>query len=572
MDQTKARAAGDDFYRRLQLSLLLRTLLVLFLLGATVFISFTRTPSLLTKPLIALYILSGVTFLVIIVSVLMLRFLRRLTLFSFLQIIYEVFFVTALIWITTTEGIESIFTFLYLLTIIMGGILQYRRGAFLAAATGSLCYGALLAAMKSDLLPLLLPTGFHPEDVKLNELIYNYFINLAAMFGTAVLASYLTEKLRATGDELQETMRDRDALEALNDNIVRSMSSGVLTLNREGRITSINEVAAAAAGVSRELAEGKGFITLFPEASAALAAAGTGPERRRFEASWKNTQGEPRYYEFRVSPLLGARDVALGSLLIVDDVTDLRQMETQLRQTDRLAAVGRLAAGIAHEIRNPLASISGSIQMLAQELQLDAVNRRLMNIVIRETDRLNGLITDFLLYARPGPRVLEEIYLDRLIAELVTVARNRPDMPANVNWQTNLEPDLMVRIDPRMFEQILWNLVNNAVQVQPQGGVVEINARRQPENGGHGRIRLEVGDRGPGIPVELLEKIFDPFFTTREGGTGLGLSIVYRIAEGMGARVWAENRPEGGARFVLEIPERTGALEGETGGKGNGSG
>ena len=546
------RAAGEELYRRLQLSLLLRALMVSFLLGATVFIHFTRTPSFLTVPLIALYILSGITFLFTLLSVIALRLRRRLTLFSFIQIVWEILFVTALIWITTTEGIENIFTFLYLLTIIMAGILQYRRGTFLAAASGTILYGLLLTTMKFGYVPLLLPSSFQPQQVKQAELFYNFFINLAAMFGTAVLASYLTEKLRVTGDELKETIRDRDALEVLNDNIVRSLSSGILTLNRDLRISSFNAAAESITGIARDQARGKSFFTLFPEAAPTLAEPAN---ERRHEVVWRTPNGELRYHEFRVSPLRGAEGEILGQLVIFNDITELRQMEQKLRQTDRLAAVGQLAAGIAHEIRNPLAAISGSIQVLDHELDLDPTSRRLMKIVIREADRLNALITDFLLYARPGPRALQLVMLDRLVAEVVEVFQNRTDLPPGLEWRLELDPALELETDPKLLEQILWNLINNAAQAMPQGGRLTLRAaRRQADTGAV--IRLEVEDTGAGIPVELLDKIFDPFFTTREGGTGLGLGIVYRIVETMDGTVVAGNVAEGGARFAIEVPVR----------------
>ncbi len=545
-------AAGKEFYRRLQLSLLLRVIMVTFLLGATVFIHFTRIPSFTTTPLIALYALSGVTYFITLLSLIIIRWTSRLSLLASSQIIWEIIFVSSLIYIT--GGIESIFSFLYLLAIIMGGIILYRRGAFLAAASGALFYGVIVGGMGRKYIPYLIETD---QLVKWSELYYNFFINLAAMFGTAVLATYLTEKLRSTDVELKETIRDRDTLEALNENIIFSLSSGVVTLDMHGKITSFNRAAADTTGFSEEKVRGRGFSDIFPEASLSMR------ERidliyqghYRFESEWTGPDGDIRNLEFRITPLQGASGELLGTLVIFNDVTETREMEQRLRKSDRLAAVGQLAAGMAHEIRNPLASISGSIQMFEQTVDTDETSKRLMRIVLRETERLNHLITDFLLFARPTARNVRKFNLKRLVDEMLESFKQGSDINTPVSFDIKVDDEVEMVTDPNLVQQILWNLVSNACQIMEDGGNITIRGSiKSPPKENFPIIEMEVEDNGPGIPEEYRDKIFDPFFTTREEGTGLGLSVVYRIVEAMEGSMGVENVPGGGTRFVMWLP------------------
>jgi len=569
-------AADDELYRRLQLSLVLRVVMVIFLVGATVFNHFTSKEVSLDDPtLIPLYLLSGVTYLFTLLSLIANRFIGWLKGLAFIQITWETTFVTTLIYITTGPT-ESIFSFLYLLAIIVAGILLYRAGAFYAAVIGSLFYGLVLAGLENGTLPPAPPLEYIP--IGWNRIIYDVFINLAAMFGMAVLSSYLTEKLRVTGDELQETQRYRDALEALNDIVVRSIPSGLITIDLAGRITSFNQAAENISGMESQRARGLHLADVFPEAAQTLI--GSPPRMNdkvhRHQTIWKTPDGDHRHLELMVSPMSQANGEPLGALVVVNDDTEIRMMETKLRRADRLAAVGQLAAGIAHEIRNPLASISGSIQVLNQDLDPDPVSKKLMKIVVRETERLNDLITDFLLYARPTPKTIHDVRVDLLIQEIIEVCRHRKDVEQDIEWIADVKTSLAMATDPKLLEQILWNLVNNAVQAMPEGGTITIRAREEmvlaapvpqeetkaphPAESGPELIDsvvvIEVEDSGVGIPPDIRDRIFDPFFTTRENGAGLGLSTVYRVVEALDGAISVEDADGGGTRFVIKTPKR----------------
>ncbi len=545
--QSDQEGSSQEFYRRLKWTLFLRLMVVTFLLVATIVVHLSKNPSLLVRPLIALYFLAGISYFITLVSLLIVRWVRKLLPFVYAQILWEVIFVTALIYIT--GDIESIFSFLYLLAVITASILEFRRGAFFAASANFILYTSLLLGLYFGILSPLLPSA---NRMIIPDLMYNIFFNFFAFFAVAGLSSYLTEKLRATGHELEEARDDLDQLEALNESIVRSIGSGLISLNPSGQITFTNT---AAEQITRHKSEdilGQPFSSIFPQINL------DAPETLKspFTVTYQTPKQERILLEVSVNTLHDSRDREIGKLVIFSDITQLKAMEDQLRIADRLAAVGKLAAGIAHEIRNPLAAISGSVQMLERDLTSDPTNKHLMQIVFRETDRLNSLINDFLIYARPTPNTMKEMELGQVIKELLEVSYHRPDMPPNIKWETDLEAGIHLISDPHLIKQIFWNLINNAIEAMPSGGRIRIVTRQIKNDPQHPENLLEVRfeDTGVGIPNEYRDKIFDPFFTTRDSGSGLGLSIVWRIVEAMKGKISVESEVGRGSTFIIHIP------------------
>jgi signal transduction histidine kinase len=255
------------------------------------------------------------------------------------------------------------------------------------------------------------------------------------------------------------------------------------------------------------------------------------------------------------SLLRDEKDAVRGIILIFQDITTMEQMKDRVRRQERLATVGSLAAGIAHEIRNPLASLSGSIQVLQGELDLLGDNRHLMDIVVRETDRLNTIITDFLEYARPKSTQDEQIIISSLIDETVTLLKNSKEFVDDIRISCNVDPEIAVRGEARRLRQVFWNLLINSCQAMPQGGKMTISASPvQYDDDDSAWCEIVIADTGQGISPEHLAKIFDPFFTTKIGGTGLGLAIVYRIIEDHGGTIAVEAEEGKGTTFRILIP------------------
>jgi two-component system sensor histidine kinase PilS (NtrC family) len=388
-------------------------------------------------------------------------------------------------------------------------------------------------------------------------------LHAGAIVLVAALASFLAVELRQRTSDLQ-------LLTNLHERTVESLKSGLLTADRDGRITSFNPEAERITGVASASAIGQDVEEILPGIRGlALAPAGDDSAQGRFRAPYRNRLGEDLHLGIAAYILKDARAVPSGHVMIFQDVTDVVEMEAELRRSERLAAVGELSASIAHEIRNPLAAISGSVQMLKREA--DALGgaveaRRLMGIVLRETDRLNHLITDFLQYARPGPLHIEPVSLQSVVGDVIEVFGSI--VPENLRVVLNVPDALAVRADAAQLRQLLWNLMLNACQAMPEGGSLCMEARAvaepTPQEARSARrneleekktwVEITVRDQGVGIPPEALDHVFDPFFTTKPEGSGLGLATVHRIVEEHGGSIRLESLVDRGTEIRIWLP------------------
>lgn len=482
--------------------------------------------------------------------------------FGALQLVTDVSIVTSLVYFS--GGADSIFGFLYLPVVVYGAVLFDRRGAYGAAAAASAAYGAVLVAGSAPLGPPLARAAPSPE-----ALFAQWVVQTGALLLVGLLSSALSRELRATGEALEESAIDLRRLRRLHERTVESLTSGLLTTDPEGRITSFNPEAERITGLSAQGALGKPLEEVIPGASAfGLRAPGPSepPSSQRWRLPFVNAKGEERHLGLSSSVLREVDGTGSGRVVIFQDVTDVVAMERDLRRNERLAGVGQLAADIAHEIRNPLAAISGSVEMLRAGLrgsEKDAEGGRLMGIVLREIERMDGLITDFLQYARPGPPKTVPVDLAAAVGEVASMFEGRGR--EGVVLESRVPEGLAVLADPAQTRQILWNLVLNAADAMPEGGRVRIEARvaerpqgelpegRKGAEEGPPDVEIEVRDEGEGIPAEVMERIFDPFFTTKRDGTGLGLATVHRIVEGHGGSLRVESRAGEGTCFRVHL-------------------
>jgi two-component system sensor histidine kinase PilS (NtrC family) len=258
-----------------------------------------------------------------------------------------------------------------------------------------------------------------------------------------------------------------------------------------------------------------------------------------------------------ISPLTDGTQRRRGVIAVFQDLTEVHEMRERVRKADRLAAVGELSAGIAHELRNPLASISGSIEMLYHELALDGENKRLMELIMRESDRLDRIISDFLEFARLRTPRRVPSKLARCIDDVVTLVKQNTEKSDGVAIKTNFDPALPdIWMDDEQMRQVFMNLAVNACEAMENGGTLEISAERTSE----ARVRIAFKDSGPGIEPEGLEKMFEPFFTTKDGGTGLGLAMANKIVTAHGGSIEFKNA-ERGAVFTIVLPVNMPARE-----------
>lgn len=442
--------------------------------------------------------------------------------FTALLFVWEVFFVTLLIYFIGVN--QSLLIFLYLINIILCGIIFKRRGGVFLALLTSICFGFLLA--------------LDPQ-WQGNTLYVATGINNLAFFAVAYLSGYLSEQLNVMGLELLARGRDIRALKNLNSLIIKGMPSGQMTIDSQGVILQANEQA-------QKIFESNGIIvnkniqSLIPPFKDFL-------KRLTGGSTTEIHTHDDRILRLSFSPLTDDQGSRLGSILLVDDITNVKKLETRVVQSEKLAAVGQLAAGIAHEIRNPLAGISGSVQLLQSEASMNQDQKKLMSIAIKEIDRLNHLITEFLDYARPVSADRKVIDFSNLLEETLDSLKNDP-LAKLVTIQKNIQPDLHIQGHGDKLKQALLNIIVNGIQAMESTSQKDLKIELSAQE--HSVI-LQIQDSGVGIAEKNLQKIFEPFHTTKVKGTGLGLAIVHSILEAHGAQIDVKSVINQGTTFNL---------------------
>ncbi|HEY5974973.1 MAG TPA: ATP-binding protein [Geobacteraceae bacterium] len=527
--------------------LIVARLAVVSLFFGSISILYVKQPdSLGSNALPGLFRLVVATYLFSILSLLVSRFFRAAHKpLSYLQIVWDVLFVTVLILFT--GGAASAYSFLYNLAIINASVLLARREAVYTASLCAIVYGAIIDLQYYDKLASLDLTSASAHQVGANYLLFTLFTTILGFFLTALLTGYLAERARASESALHEKVIDYEELERLNSTIVASLDSGLLTINNSGKIRVFNKYAAELTGFSQEAVYDRPLNEIIP----GFRAYGESlPVLQRQEMEYVSGTGERRIFGFKSVPFSDIEGNRVGMIIDFQDLTKLKKMEHELQKADRLAAIGELSARIAHEIRNPLAAVSGSVQLIAMRESIADEDQKLLQIIIRETERLNKLITDFLDYARPISLNRGTLPLRGCVSELFTLLA-KDSRFATVQLVNQCPHNLMVSVDIDRFRQVLWNLVLNAAESLTTGGELVIGVKG-PD---HGTIMLSVTDNGPGILPEHLPMIFEPFFTTKAGGTGLGLAAVYRIIEAHGGTITVESSRGKGTTFIITLAD-----------------
>lgn len=488
-----------------------------------------------------------------------LRFLRSrdaLARFCHLQLGMDLLLESVLI--AGTGGIESPFSALFVVTVTLASLILGRGAGLAFAGAAVVLLGAVLDV---QLFGLFESVGWIPPGrLSVAETFHMFGIHAVMLVAVGFLSGTLAENLRRADQSLVEQRQGLSRLQAFHENIVQSISSGLFTADAAGRITSFNPAAQDATGYSLEAAQGRPWREIFnwQEGGPDVQGASALSEPYRFEAVGRRADGSPLVVGMTLSPLT-EHGVQTGLVGVFKDLTQIRAMEEEMRRREWLATLGEMSAGMAHEIRNPLAAVGGAMQMLRRDLDLDDTNARLMDIAIRETTRLDAIITAFLLYARPPALNLKECDVNALLSDTMDLVRHQHAGRTDLHLDTSFDSGLLpAQVDPDQMKQVFWNLAANAFQAMPAGGRLTVSTGLRRVGSGERSgdvVEIAFEDTGQGIQQEDLDKIFLPFFTTKQGGSGLGLAAVHRIVDLHGGWIRVHSEAGQGARFVVCIPQ-----------------
>jgi two-component system sensor histidine kinase PilS (NtrC family) len=548
--------SSTDLRSRVAWLIAIRAIIGTILLGGAIVAQVTAPGSFPVNPF---FFLVALTYGLTIAYASTLRFVERYRWLIDIQLAIDAVIVSAFIYLT--GGIASYVSSLYVLPIVAASVVRFRRGGLLVACVSAVLYVAIVFTQFLTAAGIVIDPWLSAERVVLptaGTAQFTVAINLFGFFAVALLSGSLAEKVRSAGARLEQASTELADLQALNQHVIDSLPSGLATTDRQERILSFNRGAEAITGLTSAAVVGRQVsdVLQLPKFLAESLALGHVPAApgRRFE------------FKFRRGDDRGEIDLGLGVahlqtpggragyLITFQDVTDIKKLERDARMQQRLAAVGEMAAGIAHEIRNPLASMSGSIQILRQELPLSAEQEQLMDIVLRESERLNGSIRSFLSYARPQRFEIARFDVRRALNDTALLLRNSAEIRDDHVIDVDLpESELWFEADENQIKQIVWNLATNAVRAMPNGGRLRLIGAFEPASDS---LMITVRDEGIGIAPEELDGLFQPFHGSFAKGSGLGLAIVHRIVTDYNGEIQVSSKRGEGTAVSVRLPAR----------------
>lgn len=470
---------------------------------------------------------------VTIIYSLLLGKIKNLIAFAYTQLLLDVIFEIILIYIT--GGIESWFSFTLILTVISSSIVLNKSAGYIIATCSSVLYG-LIVTLPFYRSPPITSEGLTDE----KDYLYKLFVHIISFYLTAYLSGYLSSRLEKTTQKLEKKDLDLRDLEFFSREVVESLPSGLFTTNISGNVLIFNRAAERITGIRKGSIIGQRIDSVLPFFKFPFS------EGRKEDIII--VEGVQKIIGLGISTLRGIDESTKGFIVIFQDLTQLKRLETEMKQKEKWAAIGELSSNIAHEIRNPLASLKGSIEMLKEDSVSKNYKKRLMEIALNEMERLDRIITDFLTYSRPTPPEFKRFELHSMLDETIELLKNveQNNISINKKYTGRLEVDA----DPQKMRQVFWNLGINSIEAMPEGGELIISTRNMDRY-----VEIIFKDFGAGIDGKNIEKIFYPFFTTKENGTGLGLAIAYRIIEEHNGRINVNSSPGVGTTFEIILPK-----------------
>lgn len=543
----KSQSANSSKMQRIQ-TLIIGRLMVIFVLLVTIWIwnsgrlqlSFEKFP----QGLFLVFLISvGLT----IIYFFLLRIInRKYSQQVKTQFILDALLVTWLVW--RTGDLTSPYITLYIVLISISSFFLKPLWTLIMAVV---CVALFMTLALLAVNGVIESSSTEQVTAKIVQIIS---FHIVAFLVVGLLASRLSDR-RYSGDELKETAKTLASLRVLHERIIESIRSGLITTDLDGKIYTFNAAATEITGIRADEVRGESIFSIFGNIQEpiklSLDAAADGEQSPRFEADLQTPDGFAVRIGYGVSQLFSQSNESTGLIITFQDLTEVRSMEESVRRKDRLAAVGRVAAGLAHEIRNPLGAMRGAIQVLESTTPPGSMQAELMDIILKESDRLNSIITNFLNYARPAASNFSDMDVAEAVREMFKLLRHSPDVKEEHLFvdESGSEP-LTVAADNSQLKQIFWNLARNAIQAMPDGGTLRVALASIPNN----RIRIIFEDTGKGMSPEQVEQLFEPFANSTTGGTGLGLSIVYQIVKDHNGAINVRSIEGGGTVITIELP------------------
>ncbi len=526
MESTQQLNVSDSFAEAIKLRLqwytLVRPLAILAFLIAPFLIARMMAVTVLEPLIESSFLLFGIVSVVTLFYAILLRFFNYYRIQAYLQMTGDVFLVTWMVHLSGT--FNSPYTALYLIVIFSISCLTTRTGTFALTGIMSVCYVTLV--------------NHQPELLAQYRGSVSY--TLFAFLAVAFLSSHFNEQLSRTDEDIAQVHRKLNDMRASSERIIDSISSGLVTIDLNHHILTFNRAAEEITGYKAKEIVGQHLSFLFPtmmeELESGKHSLMNGQAMTRLNLECKTSDERTIQLGFSISPLMTDTRKVTGFVLPFQDLTDVMRLERDVRRQDRLAALGRVAAAIAHEIRNPLASMRGAVQVLGSDSRLSDEETQLMNIVLRESDRIDRIISDFLMYAKPRQPEIESVNLNDLLEDTLTLLRYSTEFEVE-KYQLLMQPcetEATVIVDPGQVRQVLWNLSRNAIKAMPDGGTLKISIIKNEVEPG---FKIAFSDTGIGMSEEQIERIFEPFSSFSSGGTGLGMSIVYHIIKEHGGKI-----------------------------------
>lgn len=545
----------ENYKKPLRLLIIFRVIIISLFLGMTIFIAI-KSPGFPVSQSV-LYLLSfiiALTYMFSVVYSLMLKFLDNLRVNIYLQLTVDVILITLLVYLT--GGVSSNYSVIYTLIIIYSVIFLGRKGGFIVASAASIAYGLLLDLEFYKLLPSISSLE-RDYNLSVGDVFVRILVHIISFYVLAFVSSIVVEQERKTRSLLEEKESEFDQLDLLFRSIIESVDAGVMTINLQGTIKTFNRAAEEITGFLLAEVENRRVADAFPEFVQFFAMEKINEQiRNRMEVIVTGKKGKKINLGCSISPLKDKNDKQIGNILIFQDLSEIKLMEENLEKSKKLALIGEMAAGLAHEMRNPLASITGSIELLKQGLNLNGTDKRLMQIILRGKNQLESFVRDFLLLARPIPTSRELVDLNEVAEEVLENIKLNDDWTSAIKIVKVFSRKAKSLANKEEVRQVIHNLAINAVQAMREGGILSVEIKNQKLNDQEDYVEIKVKDTGCGIEGKDLNNIFEPFFTNKEKGTGLGLAIVSRFVDGYNGRIKVESIINEGTTFIVWLPRK----------------